>query len=145
MALQFMFVSGIIVCKYKIYNYSDECVRKWHCIIIFIISMSIILIFPVKTLIYSIITPILIFSLVKIINQSKILITLGIHSNNIWLTHTFFCYYYFNKLTLIPRYSVLIVIWTLLLSLISSMILNKIKNILIGIFKSIKKWKMSMI
>lgn len=138
MTLQFMFVSGIIICKYKIYDYIDEHVNKWHCIIIFIISVSIIFIFPVKTLIYSIITPILVFSLVKMIKKSKVLITLGIHSNNIWLTHTFFCYYYFSKLTFMPRYSILIVIWTILLSLISSMILNKIKKLLIQIFELIR-------
>ena len=141
MNLQFMFISGIIICKYKIYDYINKYVKKrWQYTIMIIVSILILFMFPIKTLIYSIITPILIFSLIKIIKESKILIFLGKHSNNIWLTHTFFCYYYFKELTFMPRYSILIVIWTIVLSLISSIFLNKFKDILNKIFKSIKSY-----
>ena len=57
---------------------------------------------------------------------SRIMMWLGKHSTNIWLTHTFWCYYYWQKIVLIPRYSVLIYIWLLILSLASSYIINLI-------------------
>lgn len=48
------------------------------------------------------------------------------HSTNIWLTHTFWCYYFGQKIVLLPKYSVLIYLWLLILSLISSYIINLI-------------------
>ena len=48
------------------------------------------------------------------------------HSTNIWLTHTFWCYYFGQKIVLFPKYSVLIYIWLLILSLVSSYIINLI-------------------
>lgn len=112
--------------------------KKWQYILIFSVSIIILFIFPIKTLIYSIVTPVIVFSLSKIIKRSNILIILGGNSNNIWLTHTFFCYYYFSKLTFAPKYSVLIIIWNVLLSLISSIFLSKFRDILIKILKSKK-------
>lgn len=139
MNLQFMFICGIIICKYKIYDNIDKYLKKkWQYILIFSVSIIILFIFPIKTLIYSIVTPVIVFSLSKIIKRSNILIILGGNSNNIWLTHTFFCYYYFSKLTFAPKYSVLIIIWNVLLSLISSIFLSKFRDILIKILKSKK-------
>lgn len=79
-----------------------------------------------------ILTPILIFSFVKIISQtlvlSKLFKTLGKHSNNIWLTHTFFIYYYFQEITFLPRFSILIVVWVFILTILVSICINYISN-----------------
>ncbi len=48
------------------------------------------------------------------------------HSTNIWLTHTFWCYYFGQEIVLLPKYSVLIYLWLLVLSLISSYVINLI-------------------
>ena len=64
---------------------------------------------------------------------------LGKHSGNIWLTHTFFAYYYTQKLVFYPKLSILIIIWTFILSTFSSIIIFtlsekiiKIKNKIFG-------------
>jgi len=63
---------------------------------------------------------------------------LGKHSLNIWLIHTFFCYYYLTDIVLLPRFSLLILIWLLLLSLGASHIINMLEHL---IMKGLKKWK----
>lgn len=146
MSLQFMFIMGIIVSKYGVYDYINTHIKKgYYDIIMIIMGIFISIIFPIRTLIYPIITPIIIFSLTRMIKQSKVLLYLGKNSNNIWLTHTFFCYYYFKELTFIPKYSILIVIWTLILNLIVSIILNKLSYICeIALKKIIYNSKISM-
>jgi len=60
-------------------------------------------------------------------NKSKsIFSTLGVHSTNMWLTHTFFCFYYFQKIVFLPKVSVLIVMWLAFLSLMASTLINYI-------------------
>lgn len=49
---------------------------------------------------------------------------LGKHSTNMWLSHSFFCYYYFQKLVFLPKLSILIVIWLAVLSIASSILIN---------------------
>lgn len=46
----------------------------------------------------------------------KLLKALGDESTFIWLTHTFFCYYFFQRIVYAPKYAVLIFLWLLLLS-----------------------------
>lgn len=62
----------------------------------------------------------------------KFFVLLGEHSTNIWLVHTFFCYYFFHDFIYGLRYPVLIYIVTLLLSFISSLLINKIHHLLFG-------------
>lgn len=139
MNMQFIFISGIIICKYKIFDKINECItQNWIYIPIFILSVVLLFIFPIKTLIYNIMTPIIIFILTKLIKKSNILKILGKHSGDIWMVHTFFCYYYFESIIFIPRYSTLIVVWTILLSLISSIVLNKLRSMLTRRLNQIK-------
>ena len=56
--------------------------------------------------------------------SKKVLSILGAHSTNMWLTHTFFCFYYFQELVFMPRLSILIVMWLATLSLASSIFIN---------------------
>ena len=94
---------------------------------IILCSRIFLLIFPIKTLAYVLITPVFIIELNNTIGKNKILIYLGKHSMNMWLIHTFFCYYYFQEMVFMPRYSILILLWTILLSLTSSVIIEKMK------------------
>lgn len=88
-----------------------------------------------------VVTPILIFCIIVILKSqlcSKYvkppLAKIGKYSTYIWLTHTFFAYYYFQKLTYAPRYSTLIFAWCLVLSIISGFVIEKILHyIRIGI------------
>lgn len=56
----------------------------------------------------------------------SLLMKIGGHSTNIWLVHTFFCYYLFHDFIYSLRYPVVILVVVLVLSLISSMLLGKI-------------------
>jgi hypothetical protein len=60
--------------------------------------------------------------------SNKVFLALGKHSTNIWLTHSFFCYYYFQKLVFLPKLSVLILIWLTVLCIASSMLINCVTN-----------------
>ena len=74
-----------------------------------------------------ILAPLIIFICTNFIvnNRSKnMFLILGKHSTNMWLTHSFFCYYYFQRFVFIPKLSILIVIWLAVLSLCSSISTN---------------------
>ena len=78
-----------------------------------------------------ILTPILIFCTVNLLYDSvlhKLFILLGEHSTNMWLTHSFFCYTYFQWLVFKPRISVIILVWLVILSLGSSYFINYIQR-----------------
>ena len=55
-----------------------------------------------------------------------VLKVVGRYSTYIWLTHTFFAYYYFQKLCFAPYCSWLIFAWCLLLSALSGIVLEPI-------------------
>jgi len=62
-------------------------------------------------------------------NGIKILQLYGKYSMYIWLTHTFFAYYYFQKFVLLPKYSVLIFIWLSMLMLLCGYCLDRVESI----------------
>lgn len=75
--------------------------------------------------------PMFIFSIINIIKTcrlNKIFSYLGKHSTNMWLVHSFFCYYYFQQLVFYPKISVIIILWLIILSVISSIFINFIKE-----------------
>lgn len=65
-------------------------------------------------------------------NIESFFMLMGKHSTNIWLVHTFFCYYYFHDFIYGLKYPVLIYLVTLGLSFISSIVINKISFLLFG-------------
>lgn len=62
----------------------------------------------------------------------------GKYSTYIWLAHTFFGYYLFQKLTFFPKYSPLIFLWCMILSIASGWILE---SALQHIHKGFRKMK----
>lgn len=79
------------------------------------------------------IIPFLIFFIVALLHSAntygmtrRVINYVGANSTFIWLTHTFWLYYYFQRIALLPRYSIFIFIWVLILSLFTSIILTKI-------------------
>lgn len=75
--------------------------------------------------------------LIKQLRLNSLFSYLGKHSFNIWLIHTFFCYYYTAPLILLPRVSILIFIWLVVLSLGTSYMINKLE---LQLLKGLKKW-----
>ena len=65
------------------------------------------------------------------------LLFVGKYSTYIWLTHTFFGYYYFQEITFAPRYSWVIFLWCMVLSVASGMVLE---GLLTLITKGVKRF-----
>lgn len=68
---------------------------------------------------------------------AKILQWLGKYSTYIWLTHTFFCYYYFQKFITISRVSIVMYVQLLCVSLVTAKMLDIIEQYLDKVIKYI--------
>lgn len=131
-AQQTIFIMGCIFCKLRLFDKLHKMLesKKLNNMFVNICVMAIVII--IRTITFKIdiiLLPIFIYSALIIINGlslNKLFKYLGDHSTNLWLTHSFFCYYYFQKITFMPMYSILIIIWLLLLCLISSYLINLI-------------------
>lgn len=137
---QVYFVMGLLVCRYSIFDRLNLLLKKvkgikWINFGVLLCSPIIYIILLKLPIIYHFTFVIVTFILVYCIAQlpldsgllnwiRKISIWIGKNSTNIWLTHSFFCYYYFKKFIYSPRYSILIVMWLLFISLIVSEGLN---------------------
>ena len=74
MNMQFIFITGIITCKYRVFDMINNSItKKWIHILVFILSFILLFYFPIKTLIYNILTPVIIFVLTKFVKKSEIL------------------------------------------------------------------------
>lgn len=143
---QISFVIGCIVAKYNVFKIIKDKIdelkldKKWFyliTIIALIIIRNGMLIITNKFKINNpsafdfLIAPIMVFVCSTLISKLKhisIFKLLGKHSTNIWLTHTFFAYYYFQELVFYPKISILVFVWCIILSLISSVIITFIVN-----------------
>ena len=81
--------------------------------------------FITAPIIYSLVT---LFTYIKF--PTNIIRTIGKYSTYMWLTHTFFCYYYFNQWIIKCRISILMFLLTTLLSLGCAIILTHIENMI---------------
>lgn len=116
----FCFCIGSLSVYYSIFEKLYEWVRKdmvWRGILLLIVFGGAIFVrvFISQNIDY-IIAPVLVFSIGVFIKSricfdwiKKILTVIGRYSTYIWLTHTFFAYYYWQKLLYSFRYSTLIV------------------------------------
>lgn len=132
---QSSFILGCIFCKLNIFGYISYRFKNsiFENSIIQILVMFLCIALRGKSYIVDfIMIPIFIYSISICIEKLKldnIFKFLGEHSTNIWLTHSFFCYHYFQKLTFMPKLSLLIILWLIMLSLISSFVVNFILRI----------------
>lgn len=125
------FFVGIISARFNLYSVYLKFQYKR---IISILSITVSVIFriifsnnPTSMYVDFILVPLFVFGTTTLIintNLSKIFEYFAKHSTNIWLTHTFWCYYFFQDIVFKPYYSILIYIWTLILSLLSSYLIN---------------------
>lgn len=150
---QLNFCIGYLIAKLKIFEIINRYFNKNNLnkLKIYVLILIIILFIRVGlALIFSnidcsnidfILAPLLIFTSVKLLSLNKhnrIIILMGKHSTNIWLTHTFFCYYFFQVLVFAPRISILILIWLSILCILSSILINKIIKLLSNIFRRLE-------
>lgn len=139
-ANQSSFIVGCIFCKLNIFDYMSYKSKNsvFDNLIIQILVIGLCVFLRGKSYILDfIMIPIFIYSIsicIERLRLSNIFQYLGEHSTNMWLTHSFFCYHYFQELTFKPKLSILIVLWLIMLSIISSFVVNGILKI-VGIRK----------
>lgn len=130
------FLMGIYFAKYRIIQRIRNKVKEINSLFLIILYVSIIiLLFFLRQRLFAsvyydyIFSPIFVFCFVEIINKihiEKLLKSVGVYSTQMWLIHSFFCYYYFQKIVFYPKISIFIVIWLIILSLSSAIIIEKI-------------------
>lgn len=144
-----IFFIGMLFSKYKLFEKLDACFSGITAIFV---SCCIILssFLTVCFLSYSTfvtagvcIVPLFIWSSLTIIRYFKLnkidilLQFFGRYSIYMWLTHTFYLYYYWQNLTLWPKYSLLVYLWLVLISLLTAMLLEKIYDSISNTYKSL--------
>ncbi|WP_312887253.1 acyltransferase family protein [Clostridium lacusfryxellense] len=139
---QMTFCTGFIIAKFNLFNYINEKLTSKRLDKNSIYALTIIAIIVVRiefssickiigkgnaTYIDFILVPTFILVCTNLIQRFKsknVFLVLGKHSTNIWLTHTFFCFYYFQRVIFLPKLSILILVWLSALSLGASTLIN---------------------
>ncbi|MBY7737457.1 acyltransferase family protein [Paenibacillus polymyxa] len=138
---QLPFMIGLFFAKYKLYSWMSKIYDSiiFNNILFDVIVLVLLFRFRTtsqwfeKTTIDMIIAPIVILVSIHLMNKLKLtkpFAYLGKNSMNIWLTHTFFCYYYFQSIVFFPKVSILILLWLILLTILTSIIVNSIISLI---------------
>ncbi|MEG0236524.1 acyltransferase family protein [Cetobacterium sp.] len=127
------FICGIYVAKNKIFTkFSKLKINNKICL--FLVIGLIIIIQNIKYINYIanlFLVPLFIYLLGGLnVEKSKLFLKLSKYTTGIWLVHSFFCYYYFKEIIFMPKYSILIFIWNIVLSIMVVEIINRIKKYL---------------
>lgn len=128
----FVFFIGMICAKYNVYGklinfFNNKINIKFVSVITLVISIVIRIVFSMKS--DFIVVPIFVFSITTLLYNtsiSKFFILMGKHSTNMWLTHTFWCYYFWQPIVFLPYISTAVYVWLVILSLGTSFLINLI-------------------
>lgn len=145
LATSYSFISGIYIAKQGLFNRLNKIVNKFKINkkLFFIILLFLLIIIErlayIKHILNFILVPLFIFSLSGLnLEQSRFILKLGNYTTGIWLIHSFFCYYYFKNIVFFPKYSILVFIWIMFLSIISTIIIEKIEKKLMKVYRYIR-------
>ncbi len=130
-----VFFVGMICAKFNVYGrllnfFVNKINIKIILITVLIISVLIRVVFSntsTSMAVDFIVVPIFVFAVTTLLYDtsiSKFFILMGKHSTNIWLSHTFWCYYFWQPLVFLPYISTAIYLWLVILSLGTSFIIN---------------------
>ncbi len=124
------FLMGAAIAKYNLFDKYLSFFKKWY----FSVPVSLILMFITLYMRTKtgdsgdyIFAPVFIIASVSFIRGipplSFIACELGSVSTELWLTHSFFCYHFIPRIVYAPRYSILVLIWLLIISYAASKLL----------------------
>ena len=149
-----IFFCGALICRYRLFDRLHACLsRRNHLDSPFWYLLGSLLVFTMRAILtesaaYSridiILCPIFIYLTVGIGHRRegsfsrKLFSFFGRYSTFIWLTHTFFLYYYWQSIALLPKYSILIYIWTVAVSLAMSTALSMLFHWILRAMDSVK-------
>ena len=138
------FVCGMLFSKFKLLDIiKQKYTNKKIYTIISIVLLILIFILRRKVWKYDcdyVYAPIFIISMTIILSNNiftklkEVLISIGNNSTNIWLIHSFFCYHWCQRFIFMPKLSVLIFLLLLVVSYISSIIINKFYKFIGGLY-----------
>jgi hypothetical protein len=141
---QTSFAFGMFCAKYNIF--STRLIEKadklnfWG--IITIICLCFLLRFRIGMVFDFILAPVFIYSSIRLVKYCKmnfIFEYLGAYSFPMWLNHNFFGLYFFQNIMFYPKYSPVIIIFVLISSLISSVVIEKLRLTVFMLFQRITK------
>lgn len=133
-----IFVMAFLIGKFNVFEYIDRKLQISSgisgliCFLLIIVRFT-YTVHPSQNSGDIVIAPLLIFFIVKRIHfdggkvkkeMKKTLKFMGKYSTFIWLSHTFWIYYYFQDIILLPHYSLLIFVWALFISLLNGILLD---------------------
>lgn len=142
----FIFLTGIVFARYRVFEYIEQYLYSKRYFNNIFLILGTLGVFIFRSVLMSarfddIIVIMFIYSAITLIrkirskNIEKSLCFLGRYSIYMWLVHTYWAYYYFQDIVLLPQYTVLIYIWLTILSLLTAMVLDRIYNIINNIKK----------
>lgn len=133
------FVAGVFCARFDLYRffllYSRRATVLFNLLILAAsVALRMILIKdPNSMRLDFIIAPLFVFSSAALLYPMKRLSAVpcffSVHSTNIWLTHTLWAYYFATDIVVLPRYSTLIYLWLLALTLLTSIVINAIYHV----------------
>lgn len=123
---------GVLIAKYEIFNKIKSNLNFNN--IIYLLSGVLIILVDVVGINIPVLDEfivialriIFIYILVCITPEKNILNKFSRNCTNVGLTHSFFCYYLLQKISFTPKYSLIILLWILTMSLITSVLINRI-------------------
>ncbi|MEG0515421.1 MAG: acyltransferase family protein [Cetobacterium sp.] len=128
---QIIYYLGIITAKLKLYEKIKIKINPYIGILSIFLIRNLTEKFKITVIFECSLVFLLIYFFLKILEKNKlssmrkILEILGENCLNIWLIHSLYIYYFFQKLTYQPRYSFLILIWVIFLSFVTGKLLEK--------------------
>lgn len=146
------FLVGIFLASVPVYEWVHRHLAKHPFLYPCVALVCLIFAFGVRTVLIAnntydyLITPFFVFGFVGLLKCNFIRKVLGFvlhlpgkYSTYIWLTHTFFGYYLFQKFTFFPKYSPLIFLWCMILSIASGWILESALQLIHKVFRKMKE------
>lgn len=139
LAVLICFVLGMYFVDSPIFEWLEKCFCKAALlkILLGLLGIGVVFVLRFKGLPDYILVAPFVFSVVLILKTklvtkclSPLLGFVGKYSTYVWLTHTFFGYYLFQKITFAPKYSWLVFLWCMLLSLGTGMVLEKLRTLI---------------
>lgn len=131
------FFLGLLFCKYSLYERFRAVVAKESlCLVICLVLTGMAFVVRSKfgiTETTIVMTPLCIYLFVvffrKIGRANQVFLFFGKHSMNMWLIHSFFCYYYFQKeMLMVSNNAIVDYVLLVAVSLIVSIVIDKIWN-----------------
>lgn len=142
MLSQFAFVLGWMCKRWHFFERLEQINIRWP---IWIVSMAIIMVVkvycPGGMFLDTILTPFFVALCLKALKYTNFIdcgfMALGKHSTYMWMTHTFFAFYYASAFIYGFKYPIFIIVALVAVSFATSCVLNWIENLLVGMGKKL--------